>query len=89
VEWAWVAGESAPEPRRITDRQRNKENELEKRPTGSRKSRMAKKREWQLKKKKNKYLTSKLQLSPNFRLDSVVDSNYRGKCDVGGFLIFE
>ncbi|KAH0813705.1 hypothetical protein GEV33_009085 [Tenebrio molitor] len=30
VEWAWVAGESAPEPRRITDRQRNKENELEK-----------------------------------------------------------
>jgi hypothetical protein len=75
VEWAWVAGESAPEPRRITDRQRNKENELEKRPTERyRKSRMAKKREW--------------QLSPNFRLDSVVDSNYRGKCDVGGFLIF-
>jgi hypothetical protein len=70
-----VAGESAPEPRRITDRQRNKENELEKRPTERyRKSRMAKKREW--------------QLSPNFRLDSVVDSNYRGKCDVGGFLIF-
>jgi hypothetical protein len=28
-----VAGENAPEPRRITDRQRNKENELEKRPT--------------------------------------------------------
>jgi hypothetical protein len=22
-------------------------------------------------------------------LDSVADSNYRGKCDVGGFLIFE
>ncbi|KAH0820482.1 hypothetical protein GEV33_002309 [Tenebrio molitor] len=43
VEWAWVAGESAPEPRRITDRQRNKENELEKRPTERyRKSRMAK-----------------------------------------------
>jgi hypothetical protein len=37
VEWAWVAGESAPEPRRITDRQRNKENELEKngRPKGT------------------------------------------------------
>jgi hypothetical protein len=52
VEWAWVAGESAPEPRRITDRQRNKENELEKRPTERyRKSHMAKKREWQLKKK--------------------------------------
>jgi hypothetical protein len=32
VEWAWVVGESAPEPRRITDRQRNKENELKKRP---------------------------------------------------------
>jgi hypothetical protein len=48
VKWAWVAGESAPEPRRITDRQRNKENELEKRPTERyRKSRMAKKREWQ------------------------------------------
>jgi hypothetical protein len=55
VEWAWVAGESAPEPRRITDRQRNKENELEKRPTERyRKSRMAKKREWQFKKKKKK-----------------------------------
>jgi hypothetical protein len=37
----------------------------------------------------NKYLTSKLQVSPNFTLDSVADSNYRGKCDVGGFLIFE
>jgi hypothetical protein len=35
------------------------------------------------------YLTSKLQFSPNFTLDSVADSNYRGKCDVGGFLIFE
>jgi hypothetical protein len=37
----------------------------------------------------NKYLTSKLQFSSNFTLDSVADSNYRGKCDVGGFLIFE
>jgi hypothetical protein len=37
----------------------------------------------------NKYLTSKFQFSPNFTLDSVADSNYRGKCDVGGFLIFE
>jgi hypothetical protein len=37
----------------------------------------------------NKYLTSKLQFSSNFILDSVADSNYRGKCDVGGFLIFE
>jgi hypothetical protein len=37
----------------------------------------------------NKYLTSKLQFSPNFTLDSVADSNYRGKCDVGGFLIFK
>jgi hypothetical protein len=37
----------------------------------------------------NKYLTSKLQFSPNFTLDSVADSNYRRKCDVGGFLIFE
>jgi hypothetical protein len=36
----------------------------------------------------NKHLTSKLQVSPNFTLDSVADSNYRGKCD-GGFLIFE
>jgi hypothetical protein len=36
-----------------------------------------------------KHLTSKLQVSPNFTLDSVTDSNYRGKCDVGGFLIFE
>jgi hypothetical protein len=36
-----------------------------------------------------KYLTSKLQVSPNFTLDSVADSNYRGKCDVGCFLIFE
>jgi hypothetical protein len=50
---------------------------------------MAKKTGMAIKKKKNKYLTSKLQLSPNFRLDSVVDSNYRGKCDVSGFLIFE
>jgi hypothetical protein len=32
----------------------------------------------------NKYLTSKLQFSPNFTLDSIADSNYRG-----GFLIFE
>jgi hypothetical protein len=53
VEWAWVAGESAPEPRRITDRQRNKENELEKRPTERyRKSRMAKNGNGNLKKKK-------------------------------------
>jgi hypothetical protein len=37
----------------------------------------------------NKHLTSKLQFSPNFTLNSVADSNYRGKCDVGGFLIFE
>jgi hypothetical protein len=37
----------------------------------------------------NKHLTSKLQVSPNFTLDSVADSNYQGKCDVGGFLIFE
>jgi hypothetical protein len=37
----------------------------------------------------NKHLTSKLQVSPNFTLDSVDDSNYRGKGDVGGFLIFE
>jgi hypothetical protein len=36
-----------------------------------------------------KHLTSKLQFSPNFTLNSVADSNYRGKCDVGGFLIFE
>jgi hypothetical protein len=28
-------------------------------------------------------------MTPNFTLDSVADSNYRGKCDVGGFLIFE
>jgi hypothetical protein len=34
-------------------------------------------------------LTSKLQVSPNFTLDSIADSNYRGKCDVDGFLIFE
>jgi hypothetical protein len=56
VEWAWVAGESAPEPRRITDRQRNKEHELEKRPTERyRKSRMAKKNgNGNLKKKKKK-----------------------------------
>jgi hypothetical protein len=27
--------------------------------------------------------------SPKFSLDSVADSNYRGKCDVAGFLIFE
>jgi hypothetical protein len=33
--------------------------------------------------------TSKLQVAPNFTLDSVADSNYLGKCDVGGFLIFE
>jgi hypothetical protein len=37
----------------------------------------------------NKHLTSKLQFSPKFTLNSVSDSNYRGKCDVGGFLIFE
>jgi hypothetical protein len=37
----------------------------------------------------NKHLTSKFQFSPNFTLNSVADSNYRGKCDVGGFLIFE
>jgi hypothetical protein len=37
----------------------------------------------------NKHLTSKLQFSPNFTLNSVADSNYRGNCDVGGFLIFE
>jgi hypothetical protein len=35
----------------------------------------------------NKHLTLKLQFSPNFTLNSVADSNYRGKCD--GFLIFE
>jgi hypothetical protein len=34
----------------------------------------------------NKHLTSKLQVSPNFTPNSVADSNYRGKCDVGGFL---
>jgi hypothetical protein len=33
--------------------------------------------------------SSKLQFSPNFTLNSVADSTYRGKCDVGGFLIFE
>jgi hypothetical protein len=37
----------------------------------------------------NRALTSKLQFSPNFTLNSVADSNYRGKCEVGGFLIFE
>jgi hypothetical protein len=37
----------------------------------------------------NIHLTSKLQVSPNFTLHGVADSNYRGKCDVGGFLIFE
>jgi hypothetical protein len=37
----------------------------------------------------NKHLTSKLQFSPNFTLKSVADSNYQGKCEVGGFLIFE
>jgi hypothetical protein len=37
----------------------------------------------------NKHLTSKLQFSPKFTLNSVADSNYRGKCDAGGFLIFE
>jgi hypothetical protein len=57
VEWAWVAVESAPEPRRITDGQRNKENELEKRPTERyRKSRMAKNGNGNLKKKKKKHL---------------------------------
>jgi hypothetical protein len=39
--------------------------------------------------RKTRHLTSKLQFSPNFTLDSVADSNYRGKCDVGVFLIFE
>jgi hypothetical protein len=52
-----VAGESAPEPRRITDRQRNKENELEKRPTERyRKSRMAKNGNGNLIKKKKHIL---------------------------------
>jgi hypothetical protein len=37
----------------------------------------------------NKHLTSKLQFSPHFTLDSIADSDYRGKCDVDGFLIFE
>jgi hypothetical protein len=37
----------------------------------------------------NKHLTSKLQVSPNFTLDSVAYIYYRGKCYVGGFLIFE
>jgi hypothetical protein len=37
----------------------------------------------------NKHLTSKLQFSRNFTLNSVAYSNYRGKCDVGVFLIFE
>jgi hypothetical protein len=37
----------------------------------------------------NKHLTSKLQVLPNFTLDRVADSIYPGKCDVGGFLIFE
>jgi hypothetical protein len=37
----------------------------------------------------NKHLTSILQFSPNFTPDSVADSNYRAKCDVSGFLIFE
>jgi hypothetical protein len=32
-----------------------------------------------------KHLTSKLHFLPNFTPDSVADSNYRGKCDVGGF----
>jgi hypothetical protein len=36
-----------------------------------------------------KHLTSKLQFSPNFTLNSVADRNYREKCDAGGFLIFE
>jgi hypothetical protein len=65
VEWAWVAGESVPEPRRITDRQRNKENELEKRPTERyRKSRMAKKREWQFKKKKKIFPQRNIPIGP-------------------------
>jgi hypothetical protein len=34
------------------------------------------------------HLTSKLQFSLDFTLDSVADSNYREKFDVGGFLIF-
>jgi hypothetical protein len=55
-------GESAPEPRRITDRQRNKEHELEKRPTERyRKKPYGKKREWQFKKKKKKKKTYLLQ----------------------------
>jgi hypothetical protein len=33
--------------------------------------------------------TSPISFSPNFTLDSVADSNYRGKCDISGFLIFE
>jgi hypothetical protein len=41
------------------------------------------------KKTPDKHLTSKLQVSPDFTLDSAAESNYRGKCDVGGFLIFE
>jgi hypothetical protein len=43
---------------------------------------MPKHREWHI---LNKHLTSKLQVSPNFTLDSVADSNYGGKCDVGDF----
>jgi hypothetical protein len=39
--------------------------------------------------RKTRHLTSKSQFSQNFTLDSVADSNYRGKCGVGGFLIFE
>jgi hypothetical protein len=35
----------------------------------------------------NKHLTSKLQFSPNFTLDSVASSNYRRKCDVCGWTL--
>jgi hypothetical protein len=37
----------------------------------------------------NNHLTSKLQVSRNFTLDRVADSNYRGKCDVGVFLMHD
>jgi hypothetical protein len=39
--------------------------------------------------RKTRHLINITKFSPNFTLDSVADSNYRGKCDVGGFLIFE
>jgi hypothetical protein len=66
VDWAWVAGESAPEPRRITDRQRNKELELEKQPTERyRKSRMAKNGNGNLKKKKKKIKDLEVMMKEN------------------------